>query len=146
MRREIQPSLKAKTVWRFGTPNAIESESPLGNAAVVFEDDGETGYLYAIDRSTKPRDLAGNRTYRVVDAIHVYNVHESESKPVMAELLWSANGKCAALRLGTEILAVVDFIEKRGWSRTGFGVPSESSGGWHADHSWDGNAVKRVVS
>lgn len=145
MHREIQPSLKAKTVWRVGTPAAIESESPLGTAAIVFEDDGETGYLYAVDRSTKPRDLAGNRTYRIVDALHVYDVHDPQSRPVMAELLWSASGKCAALKLGAEILAVVDFVEKRGWCRTGLGVPSENSGGWHTDHSWDDNAIQRVA-
>jgi hypothetical protein len=144
MHREQQPLLKSKSMWRVGTPAAIESESSLGTAAVVFEDDGETGYLYAVDRSTNARDLSGNRTYRIVDAVHIYDATEPQSKPVMAELLWSANGKCAALKLGAEILAVIDFAEKRAWCRSGFGAPSQESGGWHADHSWDANALARI--
>ena len=53
-----------------GEDNFIESFSPENNYGVVFEDDGETGYFYAVE---KDKDGSG---LRVLDALHIYEVVE----------------------------------------------------------------------
>ena len=44
------PHIVAKTPLQIGTPLVVEGPSPEGDFAAVFEDDGETGYFYALDR------------------------------------------------------------------------------------------------
>jgi hypothetical protein len=53
-----------------GEDNFIESFTPENSYGVVFEDDGETGYFYAVE---KDKDGAG---LRVLDALHIYEVAE----------------------------------------------------------------------
>ena len=38
-----------------GKPTVVDSASPAGCWAAVFEDDGETGYLYALDLSAEEK-------------------------------------------------------------------------------------------
>ena len=40
----------------------VSSTSPLGNVATVFEDDGDKGYFYAVERGGEP-DI------RILDAV-----------------------------------------------------------------------------
>lgn len=49
-----------------GEAQVIKSLAPEGMLAAVFEDDGETGYFYALDESVN-----GNA---IQDAVHIYNV------------------------------------------------------------------------
>jgi hypothetical protein len=53
-----------------GEDNFLESFSPENNYGVVFEDDGETGYFYAVE---KDKDGPG---LRVLDALHIYEAAE----------------------------------------------------------------------
>src|SRR5690606_36714734 len=56
----------AETQFTVGAETVLESGSPENSFMVVFEDDGDTGYFYGLDRS---RD--GNL---ILDALHIYNV------------------------------------------------------------------------
>src|SRR5262245_53796959 len=48
-----------------GTPIVIESQAAWSGFGVFFEDDGETGYLYALNRKSGDS---------VLYALHIYNV------------------------------------------------------------------------
>jgi hypothetical protein len=146
MRRDQDPALKSKSVWRAGAPAAIESESPRGDAALVLEDDGETGYLYAIDREQNARSIAGNRTYRIVNAVHLYNVTESLRKPQMVELIWTKDGRSGAAKIGGEIQAVIDFGARRSWCRSGFGNRPNESEGWSDSFTWEEAVIHRFAT
>lgn len=61
--------LVAEQLIRVGEPVIVEAESPSRRYCVVFEDDGDTGYLYAVD-------VAGSEQ-SILDAMHIYNVHKS---------------------------------------------------------------------
>lgn len=58
----------AQTQLIVGEAMAIKSLAPDGMLAAVFEDDGNTGYFYALDESAE-----GNP---VRDAVHIYNVED----------------------------------------------------------------------
>lgn len=69
-----------------GEDNFVESFSPENNYGVVFEDDGETAYFYAVEKD-KPvaggEAGAGNSAgvqhssgLRILDALHIYEVAE----------------------------------------------------------------------
>lgn len=51
-----------------GEAQVIKSLAPEGMLAAVFEDDGETGYFYALDES-----VDGNP---IQDALHIYNAED----------------------------------------------------------------------
>ena len=55
-----------------GEDNFIESLSPENNYGVVFEDDGETGYFYAVEKDKEGHGL------KVLDALHIYEVDAEE--------------------------------------------------------------------
>lgn len=58
----------AQTQFIVGEAMVIKSLAPDGILAAVFEDDGNTGYFYALDESAE-----GNP---VRDAVHIYNVED----------------------------------------------------------------------
>ena len=113
----------------------IDSISETGDCAVVFEDDGETAYLYA---SEQP-----NGEFKIADALHIYDAESlSEiSKKSSSELKlgWSSCGKQAALLINGQTHAVFDFISKNGWCRTNF-PPSNKV--WSImGHEWNDDAL-----
>ena len=55
--------------FRPGSREALEASSPSRPWMSVFEEDGETGYFYALDRER----WHGNR---IVDAIQIYTMRE----------------------------------------------------------------------
>ncbi len=74
-----------------GKKICLDSASPSTRFAVVFEDDGDTGYFYGLDSSPKDQ--------QVLDALHIYNVRSvtDKHKPSLIRILWSADGLKAAL-------------------------------------------------
>ena len=104
--------------------------SPAGGIAVVFEDDGDTGYFYAAT-------LKGDGGIdRLVDALHIYNVANivDRDKPSRIQIGWSANGQAAVLLINRHPHAVVDFATKRAVCRSGF---PPASGAFASSHAWD---------
>ncbi|NBB32084.1 DUF2251 domain-containing protein [Cellulophaga sp. BC115SP] len=83
------------------------------NNAVIFEDNEETGYFYAIDR---------NNNLDILDALHIYNVSDviDKDKPSIVRILWTEDLKKAFLSINNYYHAVFDFDNKAGYCRTGF--------------------------
>nr|WP_066506833.1 DUF2251 domain-containing protein [Rufibacter sp. DG15C] len=71
----------------LGTDTFIDRAADNGNA-VVFEDNEETGYFYAVER----RD-----GLKILDALHIYNVKDIVDKdtPSTLKILWSEDESIA---------------------------------------------------
>ncbi|MCB9890240.1 MAG: DUF2251 domain-containing protein [Planctomycetes bacterium] len=118
-------------VWneRPGQAAFQASTSTSEAAAVVFEDDGRTGYFYACESDEGP----------IFDALHIYDVEEIADRDRESEFKigWSSSGRQAALLINGHPHAVFDFELSRGWCRSGFPDPPRD-GGWSTDgHAWD---------
>lgn len=122
--RPFRPSTpdftKAVSLTR-GEPIVLDVPGPDGTRLVVFEDDGETGYFYAVDcqDETAPR---------VVDAVFVYEAAAAPETSEVAEVRWSADGVRAALFLSGVAQAAFDFASGRGYGRAEGPGPA---------HPWD---------
>ena len=125
--------LGVQSELHVGVETLIEAPSPGSSFCVVFEDDGETGYLYGLDLS---RD--GNP---ILDALHIYNVAQVSDRaiPSAVKLLWSTDGLKAALTINGFIHAVFDFQAQRGYCRSGFPPSSSFSAQGHA---WSDDALQ----
>ena len=55
----------ASETVEVGTGCVLQGPSPNGAGAAVFEDDGDTGYFYALDTDGQSA---------IVDALHVYDI------------------------------------------------------------------------
>jgi hypothetical protein len=116
-----------------GTKVVIEGVSPSTQYAVVFEDDGETGYFYGLD--TRRQDDP------ILDALHIYNVANVTDRgiPSKIQIVWSADGLKSALVINRYPHAVLDFVANRGYCRTGFPPPDRK---WTKhSHEWDDRAI-----
>ena len=116
-----------------GKATTLESVSPSSKYAVVFEDDGDTGYFYALDTSKVDNPI--------VDALQIYNVRSviDGQTPSIVEVTWSKSGEQAALLINSYPHAVFDFAGKRGYCRSGFPQPA---GEWSAhSHEWNDSAL-----
>ena len=117
-----------------GKDVVLNSQSHRSPYAVVFEDNGETGYFYAIDDN--------NNELTIVDSLHIYDVDSKRSpgSPSTAKVIWSDDGLKAALLLDDYTHAVFDFSRKRGYCRTGFPDPRLA---WSPEgHQWDESVLK----
>jgi hypothetical protein len=126
--KKLVASAVTKETLRVGEALVLPSSSPLGRYQAVFEDDGATGYFYALD-TTRP----GNP---IVDALHIYNVEAvaDRDQPSQLHIVWSADGLKAALFINSYPHAVYNFEAQRGCCRTGFPPAGIQSG---ASHDWD---------
>ncbi len=114
---------------KVGKKAVLEGPSPKGRYVVIFEDDGETGYLYGLDTTQENNPIC--------DALHIYNVASvtDRNKPSLFQLVWSQDGLKAALLINKYPHAVFDFEAKRGYCRTGFPPPNKN---WtNHTHDWD---------
>ncbi|MDU8923481.1 DUF2251 domain-containing protein [Pasteurellaceae bacterium LIM206] len=90
------------------------------NLVVMFEDDGETGYFYALNtREPQP----------VVDSLQVYNVSAIEglSEPRLIQICWSENGKQAFLLVNGYPHAAFDFERLVGYNHSKYPLPELGS-------------------
>lgn len=115
----------------------VASDSPVNPHSVSFEDNGETGYFYALDL---------NRSNNmIVDALHIYNVADvtDRDRSSTLSMKWSFDGLKCALLINGYPHAVFDFSIRRGFCRTNFpnfSTPSEDC--WtYADHTWSDDAI-----
>lgn len=123
----------ASAIHNVGEAIFLDSVSPTTKAGVVFEEDGEAGYFYALDTSLKDQ--------QILDALHVYNVEDviDRFKPSSIRILWSGDGLKAALLINDQFHAVFDFTARQGWCRSGF---PPSRGEWSKEgHEWDEDVV-----
>jgi len=114
----------------------VEGPSPSTPFAAIFEDDGETGYFYALDTRQEENPI--------IDALHIYEVEAVTDKhrPSNVQIIWSLDDRKAALLINDYPHAVFDFDAKRGYCRSGFPPPVGDTG-WSADgHEWDDSALQ----
>ena len=126
--------LVAEETITVGNSVTVEGQSPGQPYAVMFEDDGDTGYLYALDLNKDDN--------RIVDALQIYNVANvtDREKPSVIQLVWSHDGLKAGLLIDGYPHAVFDFAAKRGYCRTGFPPPSKK---WtRHGHEWADAALE----
>ena len=116
--------------FRVGQPLVVDADSPEGRYATVFEDDGKTGYFYAVDTDVED----GNP---VRDAMLVYvaaDVTDAALESTL-EIGWSDDGQKALLLINDEPHAAFDFGQRQGWCLSG--EPAPGAGGWSkASRQW----------
>ena len=120
-----------------GDKSFAAEDSSKGQYSAVFEDDGETGYFYAVDL-TRPDKM-------ILDAVHIYNVGTvvDKDRPSTLAIVWSEDGLKCALLINDYAHAAFDFAERRGFCRTNFpNSPNREEGCWsQPDHRWSDDAV-----
>ena len=101
-----------EVILMIGKECVIESSAENLNT-VVFEDDGQTGYFYAVERGEQ---------MKILDALHIYNVLNviDKEKPSTLKILWTENLNQAFLSINDYFHAVFDFENKAGYCRNGF--------------------------
>ena len=106
----------------------LESFSPENRYGVVFEDDGETAYFYAVEK-----DQAGGGL-KILDALHIYEAPDPDDPPppgtgeggVRSKLLivWSKDWMKCALVLDGYCQAIFDFEVQGGYNINEFPPPN----------------------
>jgi hypothetical protein len=102
----ILVTLQAQLI--VGEEQVIKSLAPEGMLAAVFEDDGRTGYFYALDES-----LEGNP---ILDAVHIYNVEDISDAHIPSDVKigWSEDSQKCVLLINGYPHAAFDFVGKMG--------------------------------
>lgn len=111
------------------------SDSQLTNYFVVFEDDGDTGYFYAMQRKD-------NGEQPILDAMLIYNVKDVVDKDTPSEIkiIWSKDGLKSVILINNYPQAIFDFDNKRGYCRSNFPPPDSN---WSKfSHEWTDDALK----
>jgi len=123
----------ARNIW-VGEPGHVQGNAPEGRYSAVFEDDGETGYFYALD--------LGAAEQPIQNAVQIYNVARVSDKHLPSEVKigWSQDNAKVALLINDYPHAVFDFASKRGFCRSGFPPPAHSSG-W-SGHVWSDDSLE----
>lgn len=118
-----------------GQETVIESPSPFADYAVVFEDDGDTGYFYALDTARSEGWIQ--------DAMHIYNVNAVADRHLPSEVRigWTEDGLRAVLLINNYPHAIFDFAAKRGYCRSNFPPPGGEWSQHHPDHAWEDAAL-----
>ncbi len=119
----------AQSELLVGTPLVLHGTAPSGEYAAVFEDDGETGYFYAVDLNDSAQPIQ--------DALQIYNVQQVEdrSEPSDVRIGWSSDGLAVLLAINGNVHAVFNFGTRQACCRSGF--PPPDGRGWATEgHSW----------
>jgi hypothetical protein len=131
----VKSSIVATQEVRIGEPTVVDAPSPQGTFSVVFEDDGDTGYFYALDLRLDENPI--------VDAVQVYNVASvaDRYRPSNVQVVWAGDGRKAMLLINRYPHAIFDFLARRGYCRTGCPPPMPT--GWtDQPHAWRDEAVE----
>jgi hypothetical protein len=120
-----------------GSDVFIAKDAPSGQHGAFFEDDGETGYFYAVDLTESDNVI--------LDAVHIYNVKNvvDRNRPSTFSIVWSEDESKCALLINNYPHATFDFAAKQGYCRTNFpNFPNKAQSGWsNANHSWSDSAI-----
>ncbi|MCL2144525.1 MAG: DUF2251 domain-containing protein [Endomicrobia bacterium] len=135
--------LGKKATITVGQDFFLESLSEMhDNYHVVFEDDTETGYFYALDM-----DYAGANKQPIREALHIYNVKNVVDKDIPSELViaWTKDGTAAVLIINNYVHAVVDFENKDAFCRTAFPGRDPNSDWSQNGHEWDEEKYRKIL-
>lgn len=117
--------------FKPGEKNVLESVSNKNsNYMLVFEDDGQTGYLCVL--------VMNNADNPIVDAMHIYNVENITDRKMKSHfnIVWTQDGTKGALFINDYCHAIVDFTENGAYNRNGY-PPAEKNGWVKKGHDWD---------
>ena len=114
---------------RPGTPRLIISRCASRPFEVFFEDDGDTGYIYAC--------TVGD-TDPIQDAVLVYQA--APKTPVVLQMKWCRKRPRVAVAVNHMVQAVVAFDEHRIWCRSGF--PPGGMKWTEHPHTWSEEALE----
>lgn len=126
----------AEQEFVVGNRFVIEGAAPSGSLHAVFEDDGDTGYFYALDKSVEGNPL--------LDAVHIYNAADVTDRQHSATAVigWSVDHRKVVLLINDHPHAIFDFDARQGYCRTGF-PPPNPEGSWSpGGHAWSESAVE----
>jgi hypothetical protein len=109
--------------WTLGEDLFLESFSPENHYGVIFEDDGEAAYFYAVEKDEQGEGL------RVLDALHIRETEENEdadaaAKPADLKIIWSRDWLKCALVLDGLVHALFDFENQGGYNINEFPPPN----------------------
>src|SRR5436305_11054969 len=90
--------------------DSVAENTPNG---VVFQDNSETGYFYALDLK---------EGQKIIDAVHVYDAASMDDKEINSkiQIAWTQDGMIASLLINDYCHAIFDFQNKSGYCRNGF--------------------------
>ena len=129
---------KRDQLAKIGHKLVFQMDAPSHEVTVVFEDDGDTGYFYAVQPDGKGK-------LELLDALHVYNAEaDLRDTDVRLEVEWSEDSKLAGLRVNASLWALFDFGAQTGWSRSNCPPPA---GRWRmgeARPDWDDALIRRL--
>jgi len=112
--------LLRKQAFVAGEDTFIESRSNENNYGVVFEDDTDTAYFYAIE--IEPATGKQN----ILDALHIYNIEEvpEQQREGQIHIIWSTDWMRCGLIINNYCHAVFDFENQGGYCRNEFPPPN----------------------
>jgi hypothetical protein len=112
--------LLRKQAFTAGEEVFIESLSTENNFGVVFEDDTDTGYFYALE--VEP----GTGKQNILDALHIYNIEEvpEPQRAGNIHIIWSTDWMRCGLIINNYCHAVFDFKNHGGYCRNEFPPPN----------------------
>lgn len=116
----------------IGSPITLDCPSPKTSFAVIFEDDGKTGYFYGLDLQRKKQP--------VLDALHIYDVREilDPHVSVKVEILWSEDGLKSCLAINGFKHAIFDFEARKAYCRNNYPPPDRR---FTNSHRWEEEAL-----
>jgi hypothetical protein len=113
--------LLREQAYTAGDNTFVECTNEENNFAVVFEDDTDTGYFYALE--VEP----GTGKQNILDAVHIYNLEEvpEQERKGTIRIIWSKDWLRCALVINNYCHAVFDFKNQGGYCRTEFPPPND---------------------
>jgi len=108
-----------EVVWTAGEDLFLESFAPENAYGVVFEDDGEAAYYYAVEKT--------EGELRILDALHIHETTEGSEPlpPVQLKIIWSRDWLKAALVIDGHVHALFDFEAHGGYNINEFPPPND---------------------
>ena len=127
----MKGTIGGEATFRSGTETLVESDSPTTSFATFFEDDGDTGYFYGLDKRLEQP---------ILDALQIYNVSSVVDRHLLSNvtIMWSEDGLKSALLINNYVHAVFDFESTRGYCRNGLPLDNHWS---REGHNWSDDAV-----
>jgi hypothetical protein len=121
--------------WVPGEDLFLESLSPENSFGVVFEDDGDAAYFYAVEKDKEGTGV------QILDALHI-SEGGGEGKPGRLQIVWSRDWLKCALVIDGQCHALFDFETHGGYNINEFPPPN---GIWtQGDRKLTDEIVKRL--
>jgi len=106
--------------WTPGEDLFVESFASEGRFGVVFEDDGDAAYFYAVEKDESGAGL------NILDALHIYEggkVEDVPAKPLL--IIWARDWMKCALVIDGYCHAIFDFKAHGGYNINEFPPPND---------------------